>query len=821
MKIYPKDFEHKLGFDDIRTALSKLCAFDHSRRLVEDMSCSNDFNTVSTALRRTSEMKFLLDESIEIPRPALFDIAPALNNIKVDGSYLNTESLMRLLRMLQAMKEVHSFYCKIDSSTEKYKYPYLADAFKEMALFPSIAADINRCIDKFGNVADNASPELLEIRRRMASASGAVSKAMRRAFDNARSQGLVDKDTAPAMRDGRMVIPVAAAHKRSLAGIIHDESATGKTVFIEPAEVVEASNRLRELQMEEQREIINILMAISASIRPEIPSILHSVDLLALMDFILAKARFALDTGGNLPTIHPTPLIEWYSAVHPGLLLSLRRQGRSVEPLNLTLDARQRFLIVSGPNAGGKSVVLKTVGVVQYMAQCGMLPTLNDNSHLGIFSNIFVDIGDEQSIENDLSTYSSHLRNMKFFLQNANDSTLLLADEMGSGTEPQIGGALAQSILDSLADTGCMGIVTTHYQNLKTFADEKEGFVNGAMMYDRQHLRPTFQLSVGNPGSSFALNIANSIGLPHNVIEKAKEIVGSDYVNMDKYLLDIDRDRRYWTNKRQSIKEKEHKLDTLLAKYEDTSADLRTNRNAILRDARKEAEEIISSANARIEATIREIREVQAEKERTKNIRQELADYRKSLQEHKEESQPELLKPLKHKSKEKKAVRPSGKQTNKDVIEVGSYVKMSDGGISGKVLGIQGKRAEVAFGALRTSVDIAKLKAVGKPKESAQSTQYSVSSSTTDDSRQRQLNFKQEIDVRGMRGDEAVQAVSYFLDDSVQFSIPRVRILHGTGHGILKTLIREQLRVNPYVESFYDEDVRFGGAGITIVNLSD
>ena len=525
-----------------------------------------------------------------------------------------------------------------------------------------------------------------------------------------------------------------------------------------------------------------------------------------------------------MPVVEKKPEIDWFHAFHPVLFLTLKQQGRSVVPMNLHLDSEKRFLIISGPNAGGKSVALKTVGIVQYMMQCGLLPTLYDNSHMGLFESILVDIGDEQSMENDLSTYSSHLRNMKAFLRYAGPDSLLLADEMGSGTEPQIGGALAQSILHRIGESGSFGVVTTHYQNLKGFADETSGFVNGAMLYDRQHLRPTFQLSVGNPGSSFAIEIARNIGLPADVIDMAKELVGSDYVNSDRYLLDIARDRRYWSNKRQSIKEKEQHLDQLLEKYEDTASDLKQKRAEILKDAREEAREILKSANARLEKAIRDIKNAEAEKERTRQIRRELEDYKESLKEPVEEKiVPDALKPLKHKSrksKEESAAKNRKAPEKKQELAAGDWVKMDGSGSPGQIMSIQGKKAEVAFGPLRTTVDLSRLSSAQKPKQSAASQILTVSSQTSEDSRRRQLNFKNEIDVRGMRADEAIQAVTYFLDDAVQFSAGKVRILHGTGHGILKTLIREQLRVNPNVTSYHDEDVRFGGAGITIVNLS-
>ncbi|MDE6548187.1 MAG: Smr/MutS family protein [Muribaculaceae bacterium] len=821
--LYPNDIESKLGFDFIRAEVSRLCSSRMGKDAVQAMSFSSDYNTVLRLLRQTSEMLSLIRSASDLPGANVYDVVPYLNEIKASGSFMAADRLNALGKMLASISEVRNFFSRSDEDGVTPLYPELKKEFEGLVSFPSIEREIDRCVNKFGEIKDNASPELSEIRRSISAANGSIARAMRRVLDRAAAEGVVDKDAAPTMRDGRMVLPVSAAMKRSINGIIHDESATGKTVFIEPAEVVEAGNHLRELQMQERREIVRILISIANLIRPDIELIEEGCLSIGYLDFIKAKAMFANNVDASLPRIEKKPEIDWFNAFHPVLYLTLKQQDRKVVPLNLHLEGERRFLIISGPNAGGKSVALKTVGIVQYMMQCGMLPTLYDNSHMGIFENILVDLGDEQSMENDLSTYSSHLRNMKMFLRNSGPSTLVLADEMGSGTEPQIGGALAQSILYRLGESGCFGVVTTHYQNLKTFADETSGFVNGAMLYDRQHLRPTFQLSVGNPGSSFAIEIARNIGLPAEVIDMAKELVGSDYVNSDKYLLDIARDRKYWSNKRQSIKEKEQHLDKLLEKYEDTASDLKQKRAEILKDAREEAREILKTANARLEKAIRDIKNAEAEKERTRQIRRELEDYKESLKEPAEEkSVPEALKPLKHKSKKS---REESSKKNKPIAEkpelsAGDWVKMDGSGSAGQIISIQGKKAEVAFGPLRTTVDLSRLSTTQKPKQSAASQTLTVSSQTSEDSRRRQLNFKNEIDVRGMRADEAIQAVTYFLDDAVQFSASKVRILHGTGHGILKTLIREQLRVNPNVTSYHDEDVRFGGAGITIVNLS-
>ena len=819
--IYPREFELKIGFDTIRHLLAEGCVTRLGRDMVSDMSFSASYSDVLHKLKSVNEMVAIRRQDLPFPAPSGHDVIPYLVEIKAQHSFMSAERLFRLLTVLESFAEIrHFFEARSESDSAAQTFPSLNEDIACLSDFPELVREISRVVDRFGEVKDNASAALAEIRQSIRQAQGSMQRAMKRVVDSAVASGIVDKDASPSIRDGRLVLPVSAANKRRINGIVHDESATGKTVFIEPAEVVEAGNKLRELELDEKREITAILIAVADIVRPFAEEIENSCRIVGLLDFISAKASFAISLDASLPHISPNPEIEWYHAEHPGLALSLRRQNRQVVPLYLTLSESKRILIISGPNAGGKSVCLKTVAVVQYMMQCGLLPTLHDNSHMGIFDKIFIDIGDEQSFENDLSTYSSHLRNMRFFLQNADSHTLLLADEMGSGTEPQIGGAMAQAILEQLGKSGCYGVVTTHYQNLKTFADNAPGFVNGAMLYDRAHLQPTFQLSVGNPGSSFAIDIAHKMGLPNSVIDEAKRLVGEDYVNLDKYLSDIARDRKYWANKRQNIREKENKLDNLLSKYEDIAGDLTSRRKEIINDARREAKEILEGANAKIERTILEIRRAQAEKEKTKQLRRELKEYAEGAEGDNVGNKSQPIRELKHKSRKAKApvVVKETPQVKKDV-EAGDYVTLDGGNSVGRVLSVSGKKAEVVFGALRTFVEVSRLKTARKPKEAALASAPSMSSSSSDDSRERQLRFANEIDVRGMRADEAIQAVTYFIDDAIQFSAGKVRILHGTGHGILKTLIRQQLKANPAVASFGDEDIRFGGAGITVVNL--
>ena len=814
--IYPSNFEEKIGFLQLRQYLKDRCISPLGVKKCDAMSFLSNYDKVNSRLLQTHEMLTILNGEIEIPIDNIHDMTQTLSLIRAEGSYMSADNLYKLKTSLDTIRKVHSFFSLKDEN-DSYVYPNLSELFRSMSVFPTVVASIESILNKFGEIKDTASTTLADIRRSLMSVSNSISSVMRRVVDRAVSDGIIDRDSSPSMRDGRLVIPVAAMMKRKINGIVHDESATGKTVYIEPAEVVEANNRLRELQNEEKREIIKILVAVASEIRPLIDDMLASYSLLGVYDFIRAKAILARDLGGEMPVLSKKTELEWYHAVHPILLHSFKQQNRKVVPLDIKLDKVNRLLIISGPNAGGKSVCLKTVGIVQYMMQCGMLPPVYSNSHMGLFDKIFIDIGDEQSIENDLSTYSSHLKNMKFFMNNCGKRTLILVDEMGSGTEPQIGGALAQAIISELNKSEVMGIVTTHYQNLKTFADSTDGLINGAMLYDRQNMQPLFQLSVGNAGSSFAIEIARKIGIPSNVIANAESIVGSDYINMDKFLLDIARDKRYWSNKRLSIKEKEHKLDELLSKYDTKLTELKSQRTEILSQAKREASEILSTTNAQVERTIHEIRKSQAEKEKTKQVRKELEDYKKQVQEQ-AEVVPELFKEqTKKKDKIKVATAP---QPKKDALTSGDYVRMSDGGVVGKILSIQGKKAEVVFGSLRTFVDMAKLVKATKPKETISTQVSSVSKSTSDSSRKRQLAFSTEIDLRGMRVDEALQAMVYFLDDAVQFNASRLRILHGTGTGALKVAIRQLLKTNPNVSSFADEDVRFGGAGITVVNLN-
>lgn len=831
--IYPQNFEQKIGFDQIRQLLKDKCLSTLGEERVNEMNFSDHFEEVDELLNQVAEFVRIIQEEDNFPDQFFFDVRPSLKRIRIEGMYMDEQELFDLRRSLETIRDIIRFLQRNDEEESDCPYPSLKKLAGDITVFPQLITKIDGILNKYGKIKDNASTELSRIRRELANTMGSISRSLNSILRNAQSEGYVDKDVAPTMRDGRLVIPVAPGLKRKIKGIVHDESASGKTVFIEPAEVVEANNRIRELEGDERREIIRILTEFSNTLRPSIPEILQSYEFLAEIDFIRAKSHFAIQTNSIKPSLENEQLLDWTMAVHPLLQLSLAKHGKKVVPLDIELNLKQRILIISGPNAGGTSVCLKTVGLLQYMLQCGMLVPMHERSHVGLFGSIFIDIGDEQSIEDDLSTYSSHLTNMKIMMKNCNERSLILIDEFGGGTEPQIGGAIAEAVLKRFNIKGTFGVITTHYQNLKHFAEDHEGVVNGAMLYDRHLMQALFQLQIGNPGSSFAVEIARKIGLPEDVIADASEIVGSEYINADKYLQDIVRDKRYWEGKRQTIRQREKHMEETIARYQAEMEELQKSRKEIIRQAKEEAERLLQESNARIENTIRTIKEAQAEKEKTRLVRQELADFRESIdnltskeQEDKIARKMEKLKEKQNRKKEKKQngtkEQPAVQQTPKATpITEGCPVRIKGQSSVGEVLEINGKNAVVAFGSIKTTVKTERLErsnAVPQKQESAKSS--FVSNQTQDSMYEKKLNFKQDIDVRGMRGDEALQAVTYFVDDAILVGMSRVRILHGTGTGILRTLIRQYLQTIPGVRHFADEHIQLGGAGITVVDLA-
>ena len=817
---YPLNFEQKTGFDKIRLLVSDKCLSPLGKERVADMYFLTDYKTIGDKLEQVDEFVRIQQEEEDFPANYFFDVRYSLKRIRPEGTWLDERELFDLKRSLQTIHDIVRFFRPAEE--EEIKYPALTALSGDILVFPQLIGKIDAILDKFGKIKDSASPELQTIRREITVTMSNISRSLQSILRSAQSEGVVDKDVTPTMRDGRLMIPVAPAFKRKIKGIVHDESATGKTVFIEPEVVVEANNRIRELEGEEKREIIRILTEFTNLIRPLAPDILQSYEFLADIDFIRAKALFALEIGGIRPIVEDTQQVDWVKAVHPLLYLSLKKQHKEVVPLDITLTPEKRLLIISGPNAGGKSVCLKTVGLLQYMMQCGLLVPMHERSRMGIFENLFIDIGDEQSIENDLSTYSSHLTNMKFFVKNCNEKTILLIDEFGSGTEPQIGGAIAEALLHRFNERNSYGVITTHYQNLKHFAEETPGVVNGAMLYDRHLMQPLFKLAIGNPGSSFAIEIARKIGLPEDVIAEASEKVGQDYINMDKYLQDIVRDKRYWESKRQNIRQREKRLEEVIARYEKDLNEVNSQRKEIVKEAKAEAAQILSEANAKIENTIREIKEAQAEKKRTKQARADLQEFKERIGDKQEEDDriARKMAKLKERSERKKQKQKTSVSFNRDVIEVGDNVRLKGQTTPGTVLEVQEKDAVVAFGMIKSTVKLDRLEKVskGQIKKDIQKSTF-ISEQTSDQMHEKRLRFKQEIDVRGMRGDEALQTVTYFIDDAIQVGAQQVRILHGTGSGILRQLIREYLRSVPGVRDFHDEHVQFGGAGITVVEL--
>ena len=807
--IYPSNFEHKIEFNRIRELVSGSCLSTLGKEKVDEMGFSASFDEIQLQLNRVDEFVRILQEEDLFPSDHFYDVRPMLARIRVVGTWIDVSTMFQLKRSLQTINSIVSFLKKDDDS--KPIYPHLLSLTNNVVLYPEVTKRIDSIIDANGEIKNNASGTLADIRRQLASAYNSISRSMNTILRKAQADGYVDKDVSPTMRDGRLVIPVEPAYKRRIRGIVHDESASGKTVFIEPAEVVEANNRVRELEGDERREIIKILTAFSDYLRPFLPDLLESYEFLAQIDFIRAKAKFGLSINAIKPSIENEQKIDWVHAYHPLLYLTLTRQNRKVVPLDITLEGENRILIISGPNAGGKSVCLKTVGLLQYMVQCGLMIPLKENSNVGVFDDIFIDIGDEQSIENDLSTYSSHLINMKFFVKNCNNKSLLLIDEFGSGTEPEIGAAIAEALLERYNDQGSYGVITTHYQNLKHFANENEGVINGAMLYDRHLMQPLFTLSIGNPGSSFAVEIARKIGLPEEVIAHASEKVGGDYINMDKYLQDISRDKRYWSRKRDEIRRERKRLGEITSTYEANLEEVNKQKREILSKAKEEAEQLLASSNAQIENTIREIRESQANKERTMQARESLSEFKAKVAQ-KEEKSP--------KQKKRRVKQRAQSALENSVFEVGDTVRMTGQRSAGEILEVNGKKATVAFGAIKTTIDITKLERVSKNQIKKEDANRGLNSQSSSDIMYRKkLDFKPEIDLRGMRVDEALQAVMYFIDDAIQIGIGRVRILHGTGTGALRQVVREYLHTVNGVSNYRDEHVQFGGTGITVVEM--
>lgn len=837
--LYPQNIEEKIGFNDIRNQLSDLCFSAMGREWVEAMTFESDATHVHHLQLQLSEMIRMLEKHEDFPTADYFDMRAALKRIRVIGAYLEKHEIWQLKRVFDTADIIISIFNDndTDNDTSETSFPTLAALAQNISSFRTICRNIEHIFDKFGNIRDNASPLLADIRQQLQRLQNSIGGTLQNILRQAQNDGLIEREAKPTLRDGRLVIPVAPAMKRKIRGIVHDESATGKTIFIEPAEVVEANNKIRELEADERREIIRILQSLTDVIRPDMTNMLATINFIGKADFLHAKASLAQRHQAHTFIPLNRPYIDWSTAYNPILRRALDKHGKKAVPLDIELNASQRIIIISGPNAGGKSVCLKTVGLLQYMLQCGLAIPISESSRTGVFSDIMIDIGDEQSIENELSTYSSHLSNMKVMMRRASIRSLMLIDEFGGGTEPTIGGAMAEAMLNRFCQRQAFGIITTHYQNLKHFADNTPGVVNGAMLYDRQSMQALFTLSIGQPGSSFAIEIARKIGIPEDVIREASEIVGQDYINADKYLQDIVRDKMYWEQKRQQIHANEKRLAIDNEQLQREIEETRAMRRDILGKARKEAQQILSDSNARIEQTIRQIREAQAEKERTKGVREELKQFHDSISDTNNDDyinhRIAQIEARRKRKAERKAEKTKNKQqsaepsfstashktaSNIEPLRIGDYVRLQGQNAVGTISDIKGKQAVVTFGSMRTNVALNRLERSEKPKESIESqTRMGISTRSAID--ERRTYFRPEIDLRGMRADEALLRVQNFVDDAAMLGVSNIRILHGTGNGILRNQIRQYLNRIPVIKHYADEHVQFGGAGITVVTL--
>lgn len=805
--LYPKNLEQKLGFDKIREWLKEACLSTLGQQFVDKMRFSDHYETVDKLIRQTAEFKDIVQYEPGFPSANYIDANPHLTKAGIEGAFLSEEEVFEVKISLRTIQECLRFFAQ----KEEHQYPALREISQMAALDgpasgKQLLATLDAVIDDRGHVRDTASPELQAIRRQIIAEQAHLRKRLDSLLRQAKSQGWVSDDVSLTVRGGRMVIPVAAEHKRKIKGFVHDESATGQTVFLEPAEIFDANNEIRELEYRERREIVRILTEVTAHLRPHVPSLKKAYVFLGIIDFIRAKARLAVQLQAINPVFVNQQLIQWFTAKHPLLYLSHQKQGKSVVPLTIELSPQNRILLISGPNAGGKSVLLKTVGLLQYMYQSGLLVPVAEHSQMGLFRNLFIDIGDEQSLENDLSTYSSHLTNMKYFLQFADKKTLFLIDEFGTGTEPSLGGAIAESILDQLNQSKAFGVINTHYTNLKVFADRNEGLVNGAMRFDGEKLEPMYELEIGRPGSSFAFEIAHKIGLPKAVVEKAQEKVGSQQVNFEKLLKELDIEKKVFTERNTENATKERKLAQTLQEYTELKNHLDNEKKKLLNEAKAQARQLVKEANQKIEQTIREIRETKAEKEDTRTIRRNLERFEETLK-------PEIV-----------AAEPSPATEEIELeageITVGSLVRVKGQTTVGEVLSIKGKSAELGIGALKTNIALNRLEKISRKAYKAVSKSEAAPPAMRGiDINEKMMNFSFNLDLRGKRGEEALTEVDNFLDDALMLGQPELRIIHGKGDGILRNLVRNHLRTYRQVASMTDEHADRGGAGVTIVKM--
>ncbi len=837
--LYPQNLEQKLGFDRVRELLAEACVSPLGRAYVEKMRLTDRHDLVEKWLRQTSELKEILQAEPGFPSQNYLDVTRHLAKAAIDGAFLSEEEAFELKISLRTIGEILRFF----NGTEPEQYPQLRElAAGALNLTPGpspaergatagvssplsrrgagdevlrdLIKSLDRVIDDRGGLRDDASPELQAIRRALYNEQNALRKKLDSILKTAKSSGWVGEEVSLTIRNGRLVIPIAAEHKRKIKGFVQDESDTGRTVFLEPADVLDANNEIKELEAHERREIVRILLELTAKIRPHVELLRRAYAFLGIIDFTRAKAKLALQLEAIAPVVHDGPALRLVRARHPLLFISFKKAGKTVVPLSAELNAERRILLVSGPNAGGKSVMLKTIGLLQYMLQCGLLLPVADGTELGIFRNLFIDIGDEQSLENDLSTYSSHLTNMRQFLARADRRTLFLIDEFGTGTEPSLGGAIAEAILEDLTKAGAFGIINTHYSNLKTFADRTPGLVNGAMRFDAEHLEPLYELEIGKPGSSFAFEIAQKIGLPKAVVERARGKLDRNQVNFEKLAKELEIERKIFSEKNVENATRQRKLDELTEQYSTLRNYLDGEKKRLLNEAKVQAKQLLKDANARIEQTIREIREQGAEKLATKDIRQSLQDF--------EATQLKEENVLEVKNGKSDARKEPEFEADEGAIGVGSLVRVKGQSTVGEVLDVKGKDVSVAIGELKTTIKLARLEKVSRREyRDAVGEKPRRASLTGVDMNEKAANFSFNLDVRGRRGEETIPEVDRFMDDAILLGYPELRIVHGKGDGILRTLIREHLRqqYRPHVAGLADEHPDRGGAGVTVVRM--
>ncbi len=805
--IYPHDFERKIGFDLIKLRLKQYCLSTLGEGYVDKIRYNKKFDLIQKLLLQVDEFKNIIQFSENFPSHDYIDVRPELSRLRVIGTVIELSSLFDLKASLTAITEVQSFFKK----SEPDQFPVLKELGSNLIIEKGILKKIVLIVDERGKIRDGASKELKEVRSSLRRKQGQIDRKIIQSLNLAKSEGWTNSDVEPTLRNNRLVIPVQATHKRKLKGFIHDESATGQTVYIEPADIFDANNEIRDLENAEKREILKILIAFTEFLRPHLDDLRAAYQYLGLIDFIRAKAKFALEIEAHLPVLMNKQWVNWVNARHPLLFISHKEQNKEVVPLNLKLDVKERILIISGPNAGGKSVCLKTVGLNQYMLQSGLLPGLDESSEAGIFDNFFIDIGDEQSLENDLSTYSSHLLNIKHFILNSNKSTLFLIDEFGTGTEPQLGGAIAEAALEKLNQNKSFGVITTHYSNLKLLADTEEGIVNGAMLFDTHEMKPLYQLKIGRPGSSFAFEIARNIGFPKAVLSNAAQKTGKTQLDFDQQLQQLEVDKIALQKKQQEINVADDFLAETVQKYEDLLKEVQNSKKEILSSARAEALKLIDGSNKLIERTIKEIKESQADKEKTKEARKQIQQKSEKL---KNDREPGISKKKTY-VKQKPTI-----EFSDEAIKLGDSVQIKEQETIGEVIEINNDEAVISFNSIKFKTPINRLNKVSKKtgRQKARSSRSSYSN-IMNDINDKMTNFNLSIDVRGKRAEEALHEVEKYIDEAILLSIKEVYILHGKGNGILRQVIRDHLNTIGQVSQFKDQSSERGGNGITVVNL--